>query len=69
MIEDDLLRSSTLGLTSNIRKWPDYIINGYKFVKQSQNEIMSTTNHHVQVKGGQTNTHKTYYNKISVDIV
>ncbi|KAK2413382.1 hypothetical protein QL285_036100 [Trifolium repens] len=68
-IDDVLLRSLAWGPLRNVTKWPNYVINGYKFVTKSQNEGMSTTNHNVCVRGGQYQSLENDYYGVLTDIV
>jgi hypothetical protein len=67
-IDDVLLRSLAWGPLRNVTKWPNYVINGYKFVTKSQNEGMSTTNHNVCVRGGQYQSLENDYYGVLTDI-
>ena len=66
---DVLLRSLAWGPLRNVTKWPNYVINGYKFVTKAQNEGMSTTNYGVCVRCGQNDTVESDYYGVLIDIV
>jgi hypothetical protein len=68
-IDDELLRSLAWGPSRSVTKWPNYLINGYKFVTKSQNEGMSTTNYNVCVRGGQYESLENNYYGVLTDIV
>ncbi|XP_057444296.1 uncharacterized protein LOC130736486 [Lotus japonicus] len=67
-IDDVLLKSLAWGPLRNVKKWRNYIINGYKFVTKSQNEGMSTTNYGVCVRCGENDSVGNDYYGMLIDI-
>lgn len=67
--EDAFLKSLAWGPKKNVKKWPSYYVNGYKFNIKSHGQGMGSSNYGLYVQGGDNETINNDYYGILTDII